>query len=287
MLSDRDYMRSSPGQSYSRPNPRGDVSIVKQLIIINCVVYFFCGLTGDFGNYLQYQLALTPYGIQNFQLWRLGTYMFVHGGFWHLFFNMYGLYIFGRLLERPLGRQRFILLYLVSGLIGGGFWLLANWHGLAACVGASGALFGVMVAASMAFPQATFILLFPPIPVKLWVLVWVYCIIEIFSLSNPGSNIAHLAHLGGALGGFIYMQRLGCKLTMPNIPGLKRFFSLFAPRPKQPRWNRPSNKATDDEPIDSSELDRVLDRIAMVGYDKLNDDERALLRRASEKLRGK
>jgi membrane associated rhomboid family serine protease len=283
MLDDRDYMRSSPRYGYSPP--RADVSIIKQLIIINCVVYFLCAVTGELGLRLQYQMALTTSGIRQLQFWRLGTYMFVHGGFWHLFFNMYGLYIFGKLLEKPLGRQRFMVLYLVSGLIGGGLWLLANWNSNVACVGASGALFGVMVAAGMAYPQVTFVLLLPPIPVKLWVLVWVYCIIEIFSLSNAGSNVAHLAHLGGALGGFIYMRRLGCKLTLPNIPGIKRFFGFLTPRPK-PRWNPPNENSTGhDEPIDSAELDRVLDRIAMVGYDKLTDEERALLRRASEKLK--
>ena len=281
MLGDRDYMRSSPGYGYSRPG--GDVSIIKKLIIINCIVYFLCSFTGDAGARLQYQLALTPEGIQHFQFWRLGTYMFAHAGFWHLFFNMYGLYIFGQLLERPLGSRRFLILYLLSGLIGGGLWLLANWNHLAACVGASGALFGVMVAAGMAFPQVTFVLLLPPIPVKLWVLVWVYCIIEIFSLSNAGSSVAHLAHLGGALGGFIYMRRLGCKLTLPDIPGIKRFFSFLTPRPKP--FQRPLNSRTDDDPIDSAELDRVLDRIAVVGYDKLTEEERALLRRASDKLK--
>ncbi len=282
MLGDRDYMRSSPGYGY--PPPRAEVSIIKKLIIINCIVYFFCSFTGDLGAHLQYQLALTPEGIRNFQLWRLGTYMFAHAGFWHLFFNMYGLYIFGQLLQRPLGTRRFMILYLLSGLIGGGLWLLANWSNLAACVGASGALFGIMVAAGMAFPQVTFVLLIPPIPVKLWVLVWVYCIIEIFSLSNAGSNVAHLAHLGGALGGFIYMRRLGCKLPLPNIPGIKRFFSILTPRPR-PQKRTPDNKAADNDPIDSAELDRVLDRIAVVGYDKLTEQERALLRRASEKLK--
>jgi membrane associated rhomboid family serine protease len=283
MLSDRDYMRSSPGYGYTRP--RADVSIITQLIIINCIVYFLCAFTGELGLRLQFQLALTPDGIRHFQFWRLGTYMFTHAGFWHLFFNMYGLHIFGQLLERPLGPKRFMILYLVSGLIGGGFWLLANWNQNAACVGASGSLFGIMVAAGMAFPHVTFVLLFPPIPVKLWVLVWVYCIIEIFSLSNVGSNIAHLAHLGGALGGFIYMRRLGCKVTVPNIPGVKRFFSFLKPRPKPKTFQRSTDNWADDDPIDSAELDRVLDRIAAVGYDKLTEDERALLRRASEKLR--
>jgi len=283
MLDDRDYMRSSPRHGFSRP--RADVSIVKQLIVINCVVFFFCAFPGELGLRLQEQMALTTMGIKQFQFWRLGTYMFVHGGFWHLFFNMYGLYIFGKLLEKPLGRQRFMVLYLVSGLIGGALWLLANWKVNVACVGASGALFGVMVAAGMAFPHVTFVLLFPPIPMKLWVLVWVYCIIEIFSLSNAGSNVAHLAHLGGALGGFIYMHRLGCKLPIPETPILKKFFAFFSARPK-PRWSKPKDNATDgDGPIDSAELDRVLDRIAMVGYEKLTDEEKAVLRRASEKLR--
>ncbi|MFA6931102.1 MAG: rhomboid family intramembrane serine protease [Lentisphaeria bacterium] len=284
MLGDRDYMRSSPRYGYSRP--RADLSIIKKLIIINCLVYFFCSYTGDFGIRLQDQLALTAIGVEHFQFWRLGTYMFVHAGFWHLFFNMYGLYIFGQLLEKPLGSRRFMILYLLSGLIGGLLWMLANWNSYAACVGASGALFGVMVAAGMAFPQVTFVLLIPPIPVKLWVLVWVYCIIEIFSLSNAGSHVAHLAHLGGALGGFIYMRRLGCKLTGPNFPGIGRFFRNLVPKPRTKTHSANFSKDT-SEPLDPGELDRVLDRISIVGYDKLTEQERDVLRRASEKLKSR
>lgn len=282
MLSDRDYVRHQRGgYNYSR-RAVAEAPIIKQIIIINCIMYFLCHFTGNLGRNLFFNLELTPQLVQVGQIWRLGTYMFLHAGFWHLFFNMYGLYIFGKLLEKPLGTKRFLVLYLLSGLIGGVLWMLANWGSSIPCVGASGALFGVMVAAGMAFPHVTFVLLIPPIPIKLWVLVLVFCLLEIFSL-HSASNVAHLAHLGGALGGFIYMRRLGCRLTLPNFTAVRRFFKGIFPKRtvKSPFTNRT------DEPgvFNTAELDRILDKVSMVGYNNLNEEERDFLRRASAQLK--
>lgn len=281
MLSDRDYMRN-PHQYGRRPAMTPRMSIIKRIIIINCVVHLLCLLTGGSQSRIAFALSLSPALVMQGQIWRLLTYMFVHGGIWHLFFNMYGVYLFGSLLERPLGEKRFLTLYLTSGLIGGLFWTLANWGSYVLCVGASGALFGLMVAAAMAFPHATFILLIPPIPVKLWVLVWVYVLIELLSLSGD-SNIAHLAHLGGALGGFLYMRRLGSKVSLPKFEFLRK---LFRKTPKSP-WGNAQKPAYsgDKAPLDSEELDRVLDRISIVGYENLSEAEKEVLRRASERLR--
>ena len=282
MLSDRDYMRNPPPRGYRRATAP-QMSLVKRLIIVNCVVYLLCILTGGERSAIGSVLALSPAKVMQGEFWRLASYMFVHGGTWHLFFNMYGVYLFGSLLEHPLGEKRFLALYLTSGLIGGLLWMLANWGSHVPCVGASGALFGLMVAAAMAFPQASFMLLIPPIPVKLWVLVWVYVFIELFSLQG-NSNIAHLAHLGGALGGFLFMRRLGGKLTFPKLDFLRKFFH----KPAKGPWTTPQKPAGgggNKQPLDSEELDRVLDRISIVGYDKLSDAEKETLRKASERLR--
>jgi len=282
MLSDRDYVRNQGGgYNYSR-RVVVEAPIIKQIIIINCIIYFLCHFTGNLGMNIFANLELTPQLVQTGQIWRLGTYMFLHANFWHLFFNMYGLYIFGKLLEKPLGTKRFLILYLLSGLIGGGLWMLANWGSLIPCVGASGALFGVMVAAGMAFPQATFILLIPPIPVKLWVLVLVYCLLEIFSL-HSASNVAHLAHLGGALGGFIYMRRLGCSLTLPSFAVFTRLYrGIF---PKRTVKSPFSTRADEPGIFNTAELDRILDKVSMVGYNNLSEEEREFLRRASAQLK--
>lgn len=284
MLSERDYVRYSGGSNNYTRRPTPEAPIIKQIIIINCIMYFLCHFTGNAGAYLFSNLELTPRLVQAGQIWRLGTYMFLHAGFWHLFFNMYGLFIFGKLLEQPLGTKRFLILYLLSGLIGGALWTLANWNGLVPCVGASGALFGVMVAAGMAFPHVTFMLLIPPLPVKLWVLVLVYCLLEIFSL-NQASNVAHLAHLGGALGGFIYMRRLGCRLTLPKFAGLSRFFHRLLPKRKP---KSPFTKHSDKPGIfNTAELDRILDKVSMVGYNNLSEEEREFLRQASAQLKSR
>ena len=286
---DRDYFRT---RYNTRVHPNN--SIIKKIIIANVIVYAFCHFTGDTGNQLGNFLALTPMGIQHFQVWRLFTYMFVHANFWHIFFNMYALYIFGKLLEQPLGAKRFSILYFCSGLIGAVLWLGFNWTAFAACIGASGAVFGVMVASAMAFPDAQFMLIIPPMPVKLWALVWVYCAIEVLASFNSGSGIAHLAHLGGALGGFIYMRRLGCHMKSPQlrkiVTAIQKFwrglwFSQKHTAPRSFPGGDPSNSAPIE--FDSTELNRILDKISLEGYNNLTNRERKILQEASERLKRK
>jgi len=215
-------------------------SYILPLIALNVIVFLF----SMGGNRLTELFKFHPYLISRLQLWRLVTYMFMHAGFSHLFFNMWGLYIFGRLLERALGSRRFLTLYLVSGIIGALTWWLFNYEStytvafsveghpvltsslsqlrelkslypdakfLAApggLVGASGALFGVMVATAMAFPNMRVMVMFLPIAMKLKHFTMIYIAIEVFESISANSNIAHLAHLGGALGGFLYINYL-------------------------------------------------------------------------------
>lgn len=199
------------------------VSYLWPIIALNIVVFILCGFGAD--THLAQILKFHPYLVCRFQIWRVITYMFVHADLSHLFFNMWGLYIFGRYVERELGNVRFLILYLVSGVIGACTWSvfnisfddlrvineipteqLAQWMG--GLVGASGAVFGVMTAAAMAFPDMQILLIFPPISMRLKHLIWVYVVIEVVESFNVDSHVAHLAHLGGALGGFLYIKRL-------------------------------------------------------------------------------
>ena len=143
--------------------PKG--SVIKYLIVANAVVFLLTSL--DNTGRLTEALGLSFAGITDFQLWRLVTYMFVHGGLTHIFFNMWGLYLFGMPVEQRLGPERFLRLYFLSGIVGSGLWLLANWGTNGLLIGASGGVFGVMMAAAMSFPNMQIVLLFPPIPMRL------------------------------------------------------------------------------------------------------------------------
>lgn len=280
------------------------------LIVLNVIVFVCCRL-GSSGESLENILVLHPYYIRHFQIWRLFTYMFVHGDFFHILCNMWGVYMFGRPVERLLGTRRFLILYFVSGLIGALAWLALNFnnpfvafvstHGgigrvasenlaevmrlapdtkllavSGSVVGASGALFGILVAAAMAFPNVLVSLIFPPVTMKLRTMVIIYMVIEIVQSFNAGSNIAHLAHLGGALGGFLFMRRLR------QIPGMSiwsRIARLFR------RENKNEGRFVNLE-IDRDEVLRIVEKMSKYGYDSLTPQEKRILITASKDRNG-
>jgi membrane associated rhomboid family serine protease len=193
--------------------------IVRQLILANVAVFILQNFTGD--DLLRH-FALWPWGkhyvagggFVGFEPWQLVSYAFLHGGFAHIAFNMYGLYLFGGMTERVLGPRRFLWLYAASVLAAGLVQLFVvssmRSHGIAPTVGASGGVFGVMLAFAMLFPHSRFMLLFPPIPLKAWVLVTGYAVIELASgVLGSSSGVAHFAHLGGMLGAAIVMFSIG------------------------------------------------------------------------------
>ncbi|MBR4674083.1 MAG: rhomboid family intramembrane serine protease [Victivallales bacterium] len=279
MLGERDYMQ----RGYEKP-----FSVIMPLIILNVLVFLVCQF-GNSGEELYNLCALHPYFIKKYQIWRLVTYTFLHGGFWHIVCNMWGVFLFGKPVERLLGYKRFLVLYFMSGVIGALVWLLFNWHSRIGCVGASGALFGVMTACAMAFPDARIMLLFPPIPMKMRTFVICYMVLEVLSSFNINSSIAHIAHLGGALGGFLYMRRIA-----PDNRFSQWLSGLFKRRPSP---TRPSDSYAppdmtpyvndDDEILDSDALKQVLSKIAKEGYDNLSGDELALLKRATDAIKRK
>jgi len=147
------------------------------------------------------------YGAPAFQVWQLLTYGFLHGGFGHLFFNMFGLWMFGRVVEQVWGQQRFLVYYLVC-VVGAGFTQLVtlqlmNPGEAVPTVGASGGLFGILLAFGMMFPNARVMLLFPPIPMTAKWLVIGYGALELFfGVTGTQAGVAHFAHLGGMAFGF-------------------------------------------------------------------------------------
>jgi membrane associated rhomboid family serine protease len=141
--------------------------------------------------------------------WQVVTYAFLHAGLGHLFFNMLGLWMFGSELEQTWGRQRFIRFYAASVLTAAAAQLLVTWllGSMYPTVGASGGLFGLLLAYGMTFPNRTIVPLIPPIPMKAKVFVAIYGGLELLmGVTGTASGVAHFAHLGGMLGGFLMLR---------------------------------------------------------------------------------
>ena len=150
-------------------------------------------------------------GAPGFEIWQLVTYGFLHGGLTHLFFNMFALYMFGGEIERLFGSRRFATYYLVC-VIGAAIAqlvVISNVSGPPVpTLGASGGVFGLLLAFGMAFPQRRIMLLFPPIPMPAWVFVTLYGLLELYlGGTGSGQGVAHFAHLGGMVAGFVLLMR--------------------------------------------------------------------------------
>ena len=177
--------------------------IVKNLLIINFLI--FLGQQ-TFPNYLEYYFGLHAFHSQGFNIYQLITYSFLHGDLSHLIFNMFPVFMFGRVLENTWGSKRFLNYYLLTAIGAGIVQLIVGNFGLT--IGASGAVFGLLAGFGMLFPNSQLFLLFPPIPIKAKYFVIGYAIIELIAgvRAIEGDNIAHFAHLGGAFFGYLIIK---------------------------------------------------------------------------------
>jgi membrane associated rhomboid family serine protease len=175
--------------------------VVLNLIIINVIV-FVAQLVFDSTLNLTNILALYPYNSGLFKPYQLVTHMFAHGGFLHIFFNMYALWIFGTTLEKVWGPKRFLIFYLVCGLAAGLTQMFMVTTG--AAIGASGAIMGLLAAFAYTFPNTEFFILPIPFPIKAKYMAALYAAIDLFGgFSGSSDNVAHFAHLGGLVMGLI------------------------------------------------------------------------------------
>jgi membrane associated rhomboid family serine protease len=190
--------------------------VTRFLLIVNIAVYIAQHFTGDL---LVYWFGLWPLASTTdllvghpggFLPWQVITYSFLHGSDWHILFNMLGLYMFGSEVERVLGQKRFLNYYLAS-VLAAAFTQLAM-SALSAgppypTIGASGGIFGLLFAYGMFFPRRIVMLIIPPIPMPARVFVIVYAVIELFlGVTGTQEGVAHFAHLGGMLGGFLMLR---------------------------------------------------------------------------------
>jgi len=184
---------------------------VSRNILIACVVgfllqhYVMPGLVDGLALWPPHDYPVLP----PFQPWQLVTYSLLHGDFLHLFFNMFALYMFGSAIEELMGPRRFLLYYVVCVISAAVMQIVVNqmMGGLPRpTVGASGGVFGLLLAYGMAFPRRQLMLIFPPIPMPAWLFVTLYGLLELYmGFSARGSNVAHFAHLGGMAGGLVLL----------------------------------------------------------------------------------
>ncbi|TWI99382.1 rhomboid-like protein [Mucilaginibacter frigoritolerans] len=213
--------------------------VVKNLLIINLICFIpFVILSDDaYQRLIVENLGVFYFNAPKFRAWQIITYMFLHGGWTHILFNMFALFSFGPILEYAIGPKRFLNLYFICGIGAILFqWLVQAYevHAITGgitipfhfgpddlsvplkireiyhvpLVGASGAIFGVLVAFAMLYPNLELMIMFIPVPIKAKYIIPVYIIIEIFLGVGQfgGDNVAHFAHLGGALLGFILVK---------------------------------------------------------------------------------
>jgi membrane associated rhomboid family serine protease len=193
--------------------------VTRALLVANVIVFGLQWLTGPL---LELNFALwPPADVQyphagHLQVWQPITYAFLHGSLQHLFFNMLALYMFGGDVERLLGVRRYTIYYFacVLGAAAAQLVVMGQMEGPPhATLGASGGVFGLLLAFGMAYPQRRIMLLFPPIPMPAWLFVTLYGLLEL-TLGVTGTNdgVAHFAHLGGMAAGFVLLTNWGWKL---------------------------------------------------------------------------
>ena len=266
--------------------------VTRNILIINLIVWGAC-------NFINYPLAdilgLHDISYGGFYLYQLITYQFTHVAFFHLFFNMFALFMFGRILENYWGPSRFFTYYMVTG-IGAGLIQLAICYFQninSVTIGASGAVFGILLAFGMIFPNAPLMIIPFPFPIKAKYLVIGYGLIELtMGVANTsGDNVAHFAHLGGMLFGIIlilYWRKKNGNFRSENSwsqPWTKKITDIFKRKPKmtvykhpETDWDYNARKAEE-----SKEIDRILEKIKQGGYDSLSAAEKKKLFDASNK----
>ena len=304
--------------------------ITRNLLIANVVCYLLQLLAGSLHIDLTDLLGLHFVLADDFRVWQLVSYMFLHGSLTHLFFNMFSLWMFGGLIERTLGAKRFLTYWMVCG-IGAGicqeFWQtgqyfveglnnypmvntgsaiisMGDYLNLWTTIGASGACYGVLLAFGMLFPNERIMLLLPPIPMKAKYFVAGYAAIELISAYVSNDNVAHFAHLGGMLFGWLLLRYWRTSRSRrpaangwtrwnepPRTPSL---WERITSRLRNRRTEQPGNAhhtATRQNDYDynirrrqeEQRMDELLDKIRQSGYDSLTQEEKQELFRISRR----
>ena len=300
--------------------------VTKNLLIINIIAYLVTLMMETSGVDLNSLLGLHFFMASEFHLWQLVTYMFLHAGFTHILFNMFALWMFGVVIENVWGPKKFLFYYISCGIGAGIMQEIAQFFSfyfmikgqdpsigllelvevgrqlsgqlnMWTTIGASGAVYSILLAFGMIFPNER-IFIFPlPIPIKAKWFVMIYVAIELFSaIGTPGDNVAHMAHLGGMLFGLFMIRywnnhpgsdSYGKMRGRQFFENLKRNFEQRTGKSGQSGYSnmhatRGGSKESDwqyneQKKKNQDEIDRILDKIRRSGYDSLTKEEKKTL----------
>ena len=294
-------------------------TMTKNLLVVNILAFIATWVFQMRGVDLTAALGLHFFMASDFHVYQFLTYMFLHGGFTHILFNMFALWMFGSVIERVWGPKKFLFYYIVCGVGAGLIQELVQYadysiQGLAAyqyvstggvqmttdayinlwtTIGASGAVYGILLAFGMIFPNERLFIIPFPFPIKAKWLIVGYIAIELFSaMSGPGDGVAHMAHLGGMLFGFLLIrywqnhpdssQRFGRSRGQEFFDNMKRRYDerrqhahMSAERPDPRRESDEDYNARQHR--NQEEIDAILDKIRKSGYDSLTKEEKKKL----------
>ncbi len=296
--------------------------MTKNLLVVNVLAFIATYVLERSGIDLTHMLGLHFFMASEFHIYQFITYMFLHGGFTHILFNMFALWMFGSVIERVWGPKKFLFYYICCG-IGAGFmqelvqYISYQMEGLAAyqyvnaggvqmttdayinlwtTIGASGAVYGILLAFGMIFPNERLFIIPFPFPIKAKWLIVGYIVIELFSaMSGPGDGVAHMAHLGGMLFGFLLIRYWQKHPDSSSSFGRSRGQEFFdnMKRKYEARQNQQNMRSernehtqtrqeTDQEynkrqQQNQEEIDAILDKIRKSGYDSLTKEEKKKL----------
>jgi membrane associated rhomboid family serine protease len=294
--------------------------MTKNLLVVNVLAFIATFVFERSGIDLTRLLGLHFFLASEFHIYQFITYMFLHGGFTHILFNMFALWMFGSVIERVWGPKKFLFYYICCG-VGAGFtqelvqYITYSMEGIAAyqyvnaggvqmttdayinlwtTIGASGAVYGILLAFGMIFPNERLFIIPFPFPIKAKWLIVGYIAIEMFSaMSGPGDGVAHMAHLGGMLFGFLlirYWQKhpdssagFGRSRGQEFFDNLKRKYDARQNQQHMKAEHTSAPRRETDEEYNArqrknqEEVDAILDKIRKSGYDSLTKEEKKKL----------
>jgi len=267
----RYQFQANPGQlSYK---PQFFTEAIKFLVSVNFIIFFLQTISKK--EHLLFDLfGLTPQSIwSDFMVWQPFTYLFFHGNIWHILINMFVLWMFGSELENVWGRKNFIKYYFITGIGAGIITLLFNLQSSIPIVGASGAVYGILLAYGLSFPNRT-IYLYGLIPIKsIWFVITIG-IIAFFSSFQQMTQISHLTHVSGMVIGYVFLKRRW---------RLKDIWFNIRKKTIEYRIQIEDNKQSKKSVLEK-DIDHILDKIQKVGFKGISDQEQSKLYNASKTL---
>ncbi len=267
------YQYASPGGRDMMGWRRPQSPVIRTLLILNLGIWALMTLTGTERIFFPL-LGLVPrYVVGDFMIWQPLTYMFLHAGFWHVGLNMFVLWMFGSELEESWGGLAFLRYYLITGAGAGLVTVLFSLNSVVPVVGASGAIYGVLLAYGLAYPNRMVYLLFM-FPMKIKYFVGFLAAVAFMASFQPGtSTVSHMTHLSGMIIGWFYLRT---QRRTPAPAMLARINDLREARrvAREVRENR-------EDDLLRRQVDDILDKISIKGYDSLTKVEQDLLFRAS------